>query len=186
MAAHSTGDSGLAKRYATAIFELADADKALDQVADDFRALKTALDESEDLRRLVRSPVLSRDEQAKAMAALLTKMGASDLTRKFVGLVAANRRLCDLDGMIDAYLQELSRRRGEMAAEVVSAKEMSQAQQDKLLDSLRKVYGQKVVLDIKVDPAIIGGLIVRIGSRMVDSSLRTKLAKLQLAMKGVG
>ena len=184
MAASGSGISGLASSYATALYALADEGKALDQTADDLRGLKSALSESEDLRRLVRSPLLSRDAQGKAMAAVLERAGVSDLVRRFIGLVAKNRRLFALDAMIDAYLAELARRRGEVTAQVTAATALTAAQTDALVDQLKKAMGAKVQVNVKIDPALLGGMIVKVGSRMVDSSLRTKLAKLQLAMKG--
>ncbi len=141
---------------------------------------------SEALRALIRSPLVSREEQGRAMAALLQQAGTSDLVRKFVGLVARNRRLFALPHMIDAFLAELARRRGEMRAEVTSAKPLNEQQQASLAEAIRRSVGGKVAVDVKVDPALIGGLVVKVGSRMVDSSLRTKLQRLQLAMKGVG
>ena len=182
---HST-ESGLAGRYAAALLELAEDKQQLDGVANDLRGLKQLIDESEDLRRLIRSPVIGRDQQAKAMGAVLDKAGLSDLTRRFVLVVASNHRLFALPQMITAYLNELAHRRGEVTAEVIAAKQLSEAQQGKLMDTLRGAVGSKVQIDLKVDPGLIGGLIVKVGSRMVDSSLRTKLQKLQLAMKGVG
>lgn len=184
MAATGSGISGLASSYATALYALADEGKALDRTADDLRGLKAALGESQDLRRLVRSPLLSRDAQGRAMAAVLERAGASDLVRRFIGLVARNRRLFALDAMIDAYLAELARRRGEVTAQVTAATAPTERQTAALVDQLKKAMGAKVQLDVKVDPALLGGMIVKVGSRMVDSSLRMKLAKLQLAMKG--
>lgn len=186
MAATSTGSSALAQRYAHALLELAEDAKALDQVADDLKALRTALVESSDLRLLVRSPLLTRDEQMRAMAAVIDKAGAADLTRRFVGLVASNRRLFVLDAIITAYLDELARRRGEITAQVTTAHELSDDQTRALIDQIKKVIGAKVTIDKTVDPSIMGGMVVRVGSRMVDSSLRTKLNKMQLAMKGIG
>jgi len=186
VAATATGSSGLAQRYANALLELAEGAKALDKVADDLKALHTAMAESADLRMLVRSPLLTRNEQMKAMAAVLDKAGADDLTSKFVGLVASNRRLFALDAMITAYLEELARRRGEITAEVTSAHELTDDQTQALTDQIKKVVGSKVTIDKTVDPSLLGGMIVRVGSRMVDSSLRTKLNKMQLAMKGIG
>jgi len=186
VASTSTGQSQIAERYAAALFDLADESKALDQVAEDLKGIKAMLTESDDLRRLVSSPVLSRDEQRRAMAAVLDKSGASELTRKFIGLVASNRRLFALRGMIDAYLAELARRRGEVTAEVTSATNLDARQMTALTDQLKKTVGQNVAVNVAVDPSLLGGLIVKVGSRMVDSSLRTKLSKLQLAMKGIG
>lgn len=182
---HST-ESGLAGRYGAALLELAEDKQQLDGVADDLRELRKLIDESEDLRRLIRSPVIGRDQQSKAMSAIVEKAGLSDLTRRFVMVVAQNRRLFALPQMIAAYLEELAHRRGEVTAEVTAAKQLSEAQRGKLTETLRRAVGAKVQVDVKIDPALIGGLVVKVGSRMVDSSLRTKLQKLQLAMKGVG
>jgi F-type H+-transporting ATPase subunit delta len=186
VAARGTGAGGLAARYAAALFELADTHKEIDRVAGDLADLKAMIAGSDALRALVRSPILSRDEQGRAMAAVLQQAGTSDLVRKFVGLVARNRRLFALSQMIEEFLAELARRRGEMRAEVTAAKPLNEQQQASLAEAIRRSVGGKVAVDVKVDPALIGGLVVKVGSRMVDSSLRTKLQRLQLAMKGVG
>jgi F-type H+-transporting ATPase subunit delta len=186
VAARGTGAGGLAARYAAALFDLADTQKVIDRVAGDLAELKAMIGGSDALRALIRSPILSRDEQGRAMAALLQQAGASDLVRKFVGLVARNRRLFVLPQMIDEFLAELARRRGEMRAEVTAAKPLNEQQQALLAEAIRRSVGGKVAVDVKVDPALIGGLVVKVGSRMVDSSLKTKLQRLQLAMKGVG
>ncbi|MEI9986718.1 MAG: F0F1 ATP synthase subunit delta [Aliidongia sp.] len=185
MASEARGVSGLAGRYATALFELAGQEKALDQVAQDLRTLGGMIDESADLKRLIRSPVLSRDAQGAAMKSLLERADLSAMTRNFVGLVARNRRLFALPGMISGYLQLLAERRGEIRAEVTAAQEMSPAQVTAINDQLKRAVGSKVAVDIRVDPAIIGGLVVKVGSRMVDGSLRSKLQRLQLAMRGI-
>lgn len=177
---------GLAARYALALYELADEGKVLDDVAADLTALRQLLTESADFTRLIRSPVLTRDEQGKGILAVAGKAGAHALTSKFLGVLAANRRLFALPRMIDAFLAELARRRGEVAAEVTSAVPLSEAEVEAVNEALRKVVGQKVSVALAVDPSLIGGLIVRVGSRMIDSSLRTKLQRLQLAMKGIG
>ncbi len=186
MAGEDTSLSGLAGRYALALLDLADEKKALDQVADDLRGLKAALVKSDDLRRLVRSPIYTREQQGKAIGEILNRLGASELTGRFIQVVAQNRRLFALSSMIDAYLQELRRRRGEITAQVTSARDLSDAQTAALTESLRAAMGSKVQVDLNVDPSLVGGLIVKVGSRMVDSSLRTKLQRLQLVMKGVG
>ncbi len=178
--------AGLAERYAAALYELADEGKALDRVAADLRSLAKALDESADLTRLIRSPVLGRQEQGRAIKAVLDKMGADPLTAKFLGLVAQNRRLFALPAMIKAYLTELARRRGEIAAEVTSAQALSAAQAEAVTAALRQAVGSKVSVETRVDPSLLGGMVVRVGSRMVDSSLKTKLQKMELAMKGLG
>lgn len=186
MEAEASGVSGLAGRYATALFELALERKALDRAAEDLTFLKDMLEASDDLRRLVRSPVISRDDQAKAMAALLDRMDAHDLTRRLIGLLAEKRRLFALAQVIDAYAKLLAAHRGETTALVVSAKPLTAEQRQGVSATLAKVVGREVAIDAGVDPGLIAGLVIKIGSRMVDSSLKTKLAKLQLAMRAVG
>ncbi len=186
MAQESSLVSGIAGRYATALFDLAQEQGALDRVADDLRRLQAMIDESGDLRRLLRSPVISRDDQSKAMAALLTRVAVSDLVARFVGLCAANRRLFALSDMILSYRRLLSAHRGEVAAEVTAAAQLSDSQVAEIKRALKAAVGQDVELATKVDAALLGGLVVKVGSRMVDSSIRTKLAKLELALKGVG
>jgi F-type H+-transporting ATPase subunit delta len=178
--------SGLPGRYALAMLDLADERKQLDPVAEDLRGLKAAIDGSDDLRRLIRSPLYTRDQQSRAMTAILDQAGVGDLTRRFVLLVARNRRLFALDRMIAAYLAELARRRGEITARVTSATTLNDEQQRTLLETLRREVGAKVQVEVEVDPSLIGGLIVRVGSRMIDNSIRSKLQRLQLAMKGTG
>jgi F-type H+-transporting ATPase subunit delta len=185
VASEGTGVSGIADRYATALFDLADEHKVLDQVADDLRGLRAMLSESADLRRMVQSPVLSRAEQAKGIAAIAECAGCDALTRKFLGLVAQNRRLFAVPGMISAFLAKLAARRGEVTAEVTSAQELTPAQLASVNEQLRRAMGSKIAVEVKVDPTLLGGLVVKVGSRMVDASLRSKLHRLQLAMKGV-
>lgn len=185
MATDTSGLSGLAGRYAAALYDIADTDGRLDVVAEDLRSLRRMTDDSADLRRLIRSPVVDRVEQAKAMRAVLAAAGANELTQRFIGVVAENRRLFALPAIIAAYLRRLADRRGEVVAQVTSAKPLSQAQVDKVTEQLRGSLGAKVVVDLKVDAGLIGGLVVQVGSKLIDDSLRTKLARLQLAMKGV-
>lgn len=186
MAAFSTRVSGLAGRYAGALLELAEEKKQLDAVAADLRGLQGLIRESEDLRRLLRSPLLGRDRQAQALEAILQKAGVSDTTRRFALVVAHNGRLFALAEMIEAYLEELARRRGEVTAQVTAAQELSDTQHRNLEQALRKTVGGKVNIDLRVDPALIGGLVVRVGSRMIDNSLSSKLHRLEHAMKGAG
>ena len=171
MSSDVIGASGLAGRYATALFELAEADKQLDQVASDLATIQLMLDGSEDLERLIRSPAISKEDQSKGMSAVLESAEIGELTKKFVGLVGNNRRLFALPGMIKGYLALLADRRGETTAEVVSAKELSDTQMKALGESLKKATGTDVSIDAKVDEGVLGGLIVKVGSRMVDSSL---------------
>jgi F-type H+-transporting ATPase subunit delta len=185
VASEATGVSGLAGRYATALFDLADQQKMLDQVSADLASLKTMIADSTDLVRLIRSPMISRDHQAAAMAALAQRAGLGTLTRNFVGLVARNRRLFALPGMIEGYRRMLAARRGEVTAEVTAAQPLSAGQVEAVTDRLKSAVGSKVAVEIRVDPAILGGLVVKVGSRMVDGSLRSKLQRLQLAMRGI-
>lgn len=185
MATDTSGLSGLAGRYAAALYDIAETAGTLDAVAEDLRGISRMIAESADLKRLITSPVVDRADQAKAMRALLERAGVNELTLRFVGVVSENRRLFALPPIIEAYLRRLADRRGEVVAHVTSAKELSSAQVEKVTASLRSSLGAKVVVELKVDPALIGGLVVRVGSKLIDDSLRTKLARLQLAMKGV-
>ncbi len=176
--------SGLPGRYANALFELADEQDALDGVRGDLISLRTMIRGAPDLARVLTSPVIGRDEQAAAIDAVMERAGIGDLTRRFVNVVARNRRLFALPGMIEVYRALLAERRGEMTAEVTSARPLSESQRSTLESALMRSVGANVSIDARVDPGILGGLIVKVGSRMVDSSLRTKLEKLQISMKG--
>lgn len=176
----------MADRYATALYELAAADKLLDAVAADLQQIQRLIAESADLRRLFHSPVVSREDQGRAVAGLAGKAGLNDLTRRFLGLLARNRRLMALSAVIDAYLGQLAAARGETTADVVSARELTDKQVAGVRAALKKAVGGEVTVTRRVDPTLLGGLVVKVGSRMVDSSLRTKLQQLRLAMKGIG
>jgi len=186
VASASTDLTGLAGRYATALFDLAVEEKALDAVAADLAALEAALEESPDLVRLVRSPVLSRAEQRRAMAAVLEAAGAAPLTAKFIGVLAEHRRLFVLGAIIAAFDARLATHRGEVRAEVAAPSALTKTQRTRIRAALKKAVGGKVAVEETVDESLLGGLVVRVGSRMVDASLRTKLQRLHLAMKGVG
>ena len=178
--------SGLSGRYAVALFELAKDGGSLDSVAADLQGLKSLMAESADLVRLIRSPVLTREDQGKAMDAVMDKAGFSEITRNFVGLVSKNRRLFSLGDMIDAYATLLAQHKGEISADVTSAQPLDDGQMAEIKASLAKAMGQDVNVSASVDESLIGGLVVKVGSRMIDNSIRTKLQNLQLAMKGVG
>ena len=180
------GATGLSGRYATALFELADEEKALDDVANDLASVGVMIEESDDLQRLIRSPIISRDDQLGAMDAVLEAAGVGQLTRNFIAVVTRNRRLFALPGMIKDYQALLAAARGEATAEVTSAQQLSDAQISAVEDSIKQAMGTKVAIDAKVDESLLGGLVVKVGSRMVDTSLKTKLSQLRLAMKGVG
>ncbi len=183
LASETTGVSALAARYATALFDIADERRALDEVAGDLRQLRAMLAASADLMRLVRSPVLSRQDQGRAVAALAGRAELSPLVRDFLAVVARNRRLFAVPAMIDGFLAMLAARRGEVTAEVVAARPLSEAQLGALSEHLRRTVGRRVSVEARVDPRLIGGMIVKVGSRMVDASVESKLRRLQLAMK---
>lgn len=173
----------MAGRYATALFELAEAQGSLDAVAADLASIRKLLDESADLRRLVLSPVFGADDQAKAFGAILDRAGIKGLVANFTGLVIKNRRLFALPDMITGFTRLLAAKRGEMSADVTSAHALSDAQLASLKQSLKTATGRDVQINTKVDEGLLGGLIVKVGSRMIDSSLKTKLNSLKLAMK---
>jgi F-type H+-transporting ATPase subunit delta len=173
-------------RYATALFELADEAKSIDQVEADFDDFDRLLDESSDLLRLVRSPVYSAEEQIRALGAVLERAGATALSINFIKLTARNRRLFALRDMIAAFRKLVAAGRNEVSAEVTSAHELTSAQVTALKAELKAAESRDVKLTQRVEPAILGGLIVKVGSRMIDNSLRTKLQSLKVAMKGTG
>lgn len=178
--------SGVSGRYASALFELAQETNAVDEVGKALDAFGTLIDASPDLQSLVRNPVFTADEQSAAVKALLQKAGIGGLAANFIGLVAAKRRLFALPGMIAAYRQFVADARGVLRAEVRVAEQPSPAQMQNIAAALKEAAGKEVVVDLKVDPSLIGGLIVKMGSKMVDASLKTKLNSIRLAMKEVG
>jgi len=184
--AQTTEQGGLALRYAGALLELAEEKHALDAVSADLVALGQMIAGSGDLQKLITSPLIDRADQARAIDAVAKAASFGDLTQRFLGLVAANRRLFALPAIIKAFQKMLADKRGEVAAEVTAAHALTDAQKAAVSDAIKRVVGGKVSIDMKVDPSLLGGLIVRVGSRMIDGSVKTKLQKLQLAMKGVG
>ena len=178
--------ASMAGRYAAALFELAKDQQQLERVESDLASFQVMFDSSTDLRRLVLSPVISAEDQAKALDALMQKAGISGLTANFVKLIAKNRRLFAAGDMIKAFRALLARERGEVNAEVASAHALTPAQLELLGDTLRTSIGKNVRIATRVDPGLLGGLIVKVGSRMIDGSLRTKLNNLKVAMKGIG
>ena len=175
----------MAGRYAAALFELAKEERQLPQVEADLKAFQAMLDEAADLRRLVRSPVIAADDQARALDAILAKAGLSPLTVNFFRLIARNRRLFAVADMMRDFRALLARERGEVSADVASAHPLTPDQLTALKDALRVQIGKDVQVNTRVDPALLGGLIVKVGSKMIDSSLRTKLTNLKVAMKGI-
>lgn len=182
---HSGGiQASLSGRYAMALFELARDAKQIDAVSASLGQIRTALGESEDFRRLISSPLVSRDEAVKAIAATASALKADALTEKFLGVLASNRRLGQLGAVIRAFNLLAAQHRGETTAIVTSAHPLADDQIDALKAKLKGELKRDVALDLNVDPEILGGLIVKVGSRQIDGSIRTKLNTLAKAMKG--
>jgi F-type H+-transporting ATPase subunit delta len=175
--------AGLSGRYAIALFELARDAKVLDSVADDLTELARMIDTSDDLKRLVRSLVFDREEQGRAMAALAERAGFADLTRRYIGMVTENRRLFALRDAITAFHRLVAEHRDEVTARVTTAGALTPAQESDLARALKAALGGNVNVETAVDRNILGGLVVRVGSRMVDTSIATKLSKIHTAMK---
>lgn len=175
---------GLAGRYATALFELAHGNANPERIESDLAALKAALADSDDLRTLTTSPLVGRDVAARAVAAIAAAMKLDALTTNFLGVLARNRRLAALPAIIRAFTGLAAHHRGEISAEVTAAHPLTQKQQDALRTRLKAGFRRDVALDVSIDPAILGGLVVKVGSRMIDSSIRTKLGAMRQAMKG--
>jgi F-type H+-transporting ATPase subunit delta len=184
VAAELSAVSGVPGRYATALFDLAQEQKAAPAIAADLDQIASMLDQSEDFMRLVRSPVFSAEDQIGALDAVCEKAGIGGLTLNFLKLVASNRRLFALPGMISAFRALLAQSKGEVQAEVTSADKLAPKHVTALKAALKASMGREVQLSEKVDQSILGGLIVKVGSRMMDNSLKTKLQNLRLAMKG--
>lgn len=178
--------SGVAERYASSLFELALEEGAVPAVSADVDRFQAMLDGSDDLKRFILSPVFSADEQTGAVEALAVKAGIGQIFTNFLKVVARNRRLFVLPGMISAFRIIAAQHRGEISAEVTSAHALTPAQEDELKAALKGVTGKDVAIAVTVDPSILGGLIVKVGSRQIDTSLRTKLSTLKLALKEVG
>jgi F-type H+-transporting ATPase subunit delta len=176
--------AGMAGRYANALFELALENKAIDAVKSDLEGFDKAIIDNPDLARLVRSPVFGADEQLRALSAILAKAGIKGMAANFLRVITTNRRLFAVRDMIRAFRALVARHRGEVTAQVIVAEKLNEKHLDALKSALKSITGGKDIdLDVKIDPAIIGGLVVKVGSRMVDSSLRTKLNAIKFAMK---
>ena len=178
--------SGVAGRYAAALFELAQEAKAIDAVAADLAKFEALIASNPDMARFVKSPVFTSDEQVKALAPILEKAGIGGLAAKFLKLVAAKRRLFAVHDMVRAYNALVDREKGVVRAQVTVADVPSEKVLSDVKSALKDVAGDKVEVDVKIDPTIIGGIVVKLGSRMVDASLRTKLNGIRTAMKEVG
>lgn len=186
VAQSSSPVSGVAERYAHSLFELAREENSIETIESELRDFQALIDENADFRRLVESPAFSSEDQLRAISAVVEAVRPSPLTGNFLKVVAENRRLFALPGMIRAFRQMAAAHRGEVEAEIVSAHPLSGEQRRELSESLGRYAGKTVTMRESVDPSILGGLVVRIGSRQIDTSLRTKLNSLKLALKEVG
>lgn len=184
MAAEKAQETGLAGRYANAVFALAQEGNSVDALAGDFASLQRLIGENRDLAALIKAPVYTRAQKGAVMAAILEKMGAAALTRHFILTLAAKHRLFALADIIAAYGRLTARLKGEVRADVTAARPLSDSETAQLKAMLKEKLGREPKLDTHVDPALLGGLSVKLGSRMIDSSLRTKLDGLRVAMKG--
>ncbi len=178
--------SGIAARYATAIFELSKESKSLPKLEANLTDLATALTDSADMNELISSPVVSRSEQGAAIAAIGKKMKLEAVLQNGLALMAEKRRLFVLPQLITQLRGMIAEDKGEVTADVTSAQKLTKAQSDKLAKTLKASVGKDVNINVTVDESLIGGLIVKVGSKMIDTSIRSKLASLQNAMKEVG
>ena len=186
MAQSESRISGIAERYARSLFDLAADGKQIDSVEADLGRFEALINGSDDLQRLIKSPVFSAEEQLSAISTLAAKANIGGLVGNFLKVVAKNRRLFAMPGMIAAYRRIAAEQRGEVSAEVTAAHELTAAQMKDLQATLKGVIGKDAAINMTVDPSILGGLIVRVGSRQIDTSLKTKLNSLKLALKEVG
>jgi F-type H+-transporting ATPase subunit delta len=184
VATEQAHESGLAGRYANAVFELAQEEKTVEAVERDFITLRSLVERNPDLARLVKAPVFSREEQGRAMKSVLERMGAAKLTTQFVLTLTSKGRLFALTDVIRSFDRLIARLRGEVQAQVISARALSDAETIELKAALKSKLGRDPRLETKVDPTLLGGLVVKVGSRMIDSSLRTKLNGIRVAMRG--
>ena len=182
----STITAGLAGRYATALYQLAIESKQVDGILQDLHSLNKLIDSNEELRKLIYSPVFGTEQKASVVTQILKKAKASPLVVQFVGTIATNGRLFAIVSIISAFIKEVDNRRGKISAEVVSAIPLDEARKAQIQKSIISLANAKdVSLVMRVDPSLIGGLVIRIGSRMFDTSLKTKLNRLESVMKGV-
>lgn len=186
MAESSQTVSSVAERYASSLFDLALENGSVAEVASALDRFQALLDQSEDLQRLIKSPVFSADDQLRALTAVIEKAGVSGLAANFLKVAASNRRLFAVPGMIRAFREIYARHRGETTADVTTAHPLTPDQENELKAALKSVTGKDVAIKVTVDPSLLGGLIVKVGSRQIDTSLRTKLSSLKLALKEVG
>lgn len=177
------GDAGLVARYASAFFKVASKQNALTLAEKDIQLVRDIFEESDDIKRLAHSPVFSRKEQAIAIGAVLDKAGISDVTKGFIAVLAQNRRLMLLSAIAEAFFLLLAQERGEITVEVISANALQKNQLTDISAALETSLNHNIRLQTLVDPKILGGLIVKIGSQMIDDSIKSKLERLQAISK---
>lgn len=178
--------SGIEGRYAVALFDLAEERSQLADVERDLVAIRTLLDESEEFAGFVSSPIFNRDQQSAVVVSIAKGAELGELAVNFLNVLVSNRRLRQLSAAVDSFFKLMSHHKGEVTAEVISANPLSDDQVEALREKLKAAVGSDVTLDTRVDDGLLGGLVVKVGSRMVDSSLKTKLQNLRVSMKGVG
>ena len=174
----------IANRYASALYELATESKNVDAVLKDLEFLQKGMKENKDLKLLVKSPIIASDEKQKIMEKILSKQSSDKLTTNFLKIISNNKRFVHLFTIISQFININAHKRGNVLADVTSADELSDKQKNEINDQLKSTLGDKLSLNFKVDKKIIGGLIIKIGSKMIDSSLASKINKLKIAMKG--
>jgi len=180
-----SGSSGLSGRYAKALYELAAEKKIISKIVKDFESLKALLKSNDLLKNMIKSPAVSKSNKQSSIIKILKKAKADSLTIKFCGILAKNGRLILINEIIDVFLSEISRINGEVQAEVTTSFELDKAQQNEVVTAISDASGvKKIILSTKVDETLIGGLIVKIGSKMIDNSIKTKLYNLEIAMRG--
>ena len=180
-----SGSSGLSGRYAKALYELAAEKKIISRIVEDFESLKALLKSNDLLKNMIKSPAVSKSNKQSSIIKILKKAKADSLTIKFCGILAKNGRLILINEIIDVFLSEISRINGEVQAEVTTSFELDKAQQNEVVTAISDASGvKKIILSTKVDETLIGGLIVKIGSKMIDNSIKTKLYNLEIAMRG--
>ena len=184
MSSQTSSDNLIANRYASALYELAAESKNVDAVLKDLEFLKKSIKENKDLKLLAKSPLISSDDKQKIMEKILSKQSSNKLTTNFLKIISNNKRFDHLSSIISQFMNINAQKRGNVLTDVTSADELSDKQKNEINDQLKSTLGEKLSLNFKVDKKIIGGLIIKVGSKMIDSSLASKINKLKIAMKG--
>ena len=184
MSSQTSSGNLIANRYASALYELATESKNVDAVLKDLEFLQKSIKENKDLKLLVKSPLIASDDKQKIMEKILSKQLANKLTTTFLKVISNNKRFVHLSSIISQFININAQKRGKILADVTSADKLSDKQKNEINDQLKSILGEKLSLNFKVDKKIIGGLIVKVGSKMIDSSLASKISKLKIAMKG--